>query len=62
MNDKINNNKHLPEWQQGEHAQMHYLERLQMMNEWLKKNNESILQTQKNKLTESNEVVGFIDL
>lgn len=56
-----NSNSHLPDWQQGEHSTLSPLERVELMNEWLKKNNEEIKSKLQEPTDENEIVVGFPD-
>lgn len=60
--NSINHNQHLPDWQQGEHSISFYLDRIEKMEEWLKQNKNSILQTSLPESQEPEEIVGFVDL
>lgn len=62
MKKNNNSNLHLPNWQQGEHSTLTPLERVELMNEWLKQNKLEILSNLEYTGETEGSVVGFIDL
>lgn len=62
MKKSNNSNLHLPNWQQGEHSTLTPLERVELMNEWLKQNKLDILSKTAYTAETESRVVGFIDL
>lgn len=57
----MKHNQELPDWQRGAESEANYLERIRLMEDWLKANKQSILQNNKPITSNEEEMVGFID-